>query len=189
MRWIDALLIFIGLTLDSFVLMMNKGARVRDLGLPKTLAYTLIFTVINLLAVLLGYGISSVFKGIMPLRIQALTACLIIFGMGIFVATRAWKYRDTEEKLDRSFDYAKCAVLAGWTSIDTLLIGACFRFYDISLGFSLLLAGAVTFLSTFLSLRIGYRYGSRFSRPVAMAGGVMMVGFSIYLLTLFTAMG
>jgi len=185
MRWIDAALIFLGLSLDSFVVMMNKGATIRDLSFGKTLAYALIHVVMNLAAVLVGYGISYGLKGIMSVHIQALTGCLIIFGMGVFLATRAWKYRDTEEKLDRDFDYGKCAVLAAWTCIDTLFIGACFCFNGVSLGVSLLLAGVITFLTIFLAMRIGYRWGSGYSRPVAMTGGILMIIFSIYLLSVF----
>lgn len=189
MEPIHALLIFLGLSLDSFVIMMNKGSVVRDLTVKKSVIYTLIHVFTNLLAVLLGYGISSLFKGIMPARIQMFTACLIIFGMGVFLATRAWKYRNAEEKLDRSFNWKRCLLLAAGTSIDTLFLGAGFSFYGVPLGTSLLLASAVTFVTILAALRIGYRWGSGYSRPVAMAGGILMIGFSIYLLSLFFTIG
>ena len=189
MEFIHALLIFLGLSLDSFVIMMNKGATVRDLTMKKSVIYALIHVFTNLLAVLLGYGISSLLKGIMPARIQIFTACLIIFGMGVFLATRAWKYRDAEEKLDRDFDWQRCLYLAAGTSIDTLFLGGGFSFCGLPLSQSLLLAGAVTFISILAALRIGYRFGSGYSRPVAMAGGVLLAGFSIYLLSMFFSMG
>ncbi len=189
MELIHALLIFLGLSLDSFVIMMNKGSVVRDLTLKKSVQYALIHVAANLAAVLLGYGISSLLKGIMPGRIQIFTACLIIFGMGVFLATRAWKYRNAEEKLDRNFNWKRCFVLAAGTSIDTLFLAAGFSFYGIPLGQSLLLAGAVTFVTILAALRIGYRWGSGYSRPLAMAGGILMVSFSIYLLSLFFAIG
>ncbi|MBR2793264.1 MAG: manganese efflux pump, partial [Solobacterium sp.] len=110
-------------------------------------------------------------------------------GMGVFLATRAWKYRDAEEKLDRDFDWQRCLYLAAGTSIDTLFLGAGFSFYGLPLSQSLLLAGAVTLITILAALRIGYRFGSGYSRPVAMAGGVLLAGFSIYLLSMFFSMG
>lgn len=189
MELIHALLIFLGLSLDSFVIMMNKGSVVRDLSLRKSVQYALIHVVTNLAAVLLGYGISSLLKGIMPARIRGFSACLIIFGMGVFLATRAWKYRNAEEKLDKSFDWKRCFALAAGTSIDTLFLAAGFSFYGVPLYVSLLLAGTVTFVTILAALRIGYRWGSGYSRPVAMAGGILMIGFSVYLFSLFFAIG
>ena len=189
MELIHAVLIFLGLSLDSFVIMMNKGATVRDLSLRKSVLYALIHVCTNILAVILGYGISFLLKGIMPARIQVFTACLIIFGMGVFLATRAWKYRNAEERLDRNFDWKRCLVLAAGTSIDTLFLAAGFSFYGIPLAESVLLAGSVTFITILTALRIGYIWGSGYSRPVAMAGGVLMAGFSVYLLSLIFTMG
>ena len=47
----------IGLALDDFILMMGKGATLKDLTTEKTMAYAGIFGSVNLAAALIGCGL------------------------------------------------------------------------------------------------------------------------------------
>ena len=55
----------IGLALDDFILMMGKGATLKDLTTEKTTAYAGIFGFVNLCAALIGYLIALLFGGLL----------------------------------------------------------------------------------------------------------------------------
>lgn len=177
----QALLIIIGLSLDSFVLMMNKGAVVRNLTIRKSLIYALIFSITDVVAVCIGYGISYFRKGIMSDSFEASIACLIILSMGIFLITSAYKKTNIVERLDKYFNEKNCFRLALGTSIDTLFLSVGFSFLGISLARGVYLTFIVTFISVLAALRVGYTEGSVYTRAVGMSGGALMIILSLYL--------
>ena len=58
MLW--AFFILFGLSLDSAIAMLNKGAQLTDLSYKKTIGYALIYTVVSFLIFSLGFGIAKV---------------------------------------------------------------------------------------------------------------------------------
>lgn len=182
MTFFHALLIFLGLSLDSFVLMMNKAATVRELTVKKSLGYALICAAVDVVAVLAGYGISMMFKGQLVKKANMAVACLIIFAIGIYLCIKAYQFKDLEEKLDPDFSYKQCLKLAVETTMDTLFLGVCFSLMGISMFQGVYLAFLVSFVTIFIALYIGYTQGSRFSKGFGMSGGILMIIFSLFLL-------
>lgn len=188
MRLFHALLIIIGLSLDSFFLMMNKGAVVRNLTIRKSLNYALIFSVTDVCAMLIGYAVSYALKGIIADYVEVTIACLIILSMGIFLITSGYKKTNIVEKLDKDFNEKGCFRMALGTSIDTLFLSVGFAFLGISLAWGVGLTFIVTFTSVLAALRIGYTEGSAFTtegsaftKAVGMSGGALMIILSLYL--------
>lgn len=179
--FVNALLIVIGLSLDGFVVMMDKGATIRNLDLKKSVSYAAIFGVISIMAVVCGYGICACFKSILPEAIEVMIACLLIFAIGMLITVRAFKNKALEERLDDSFDVKKCVRIAAVTNIDMLLIGTSFSFFGITLWESIALAGIITFVMILIALKLGYSQGSHYHRAMAMIGGMLMMAFSVYL--------
>lgn len=185
MRGYQAVLLFIGLSLDSFVVMMNKAATLRNLTFRKSLLFSLIFSLMNAVAVLCGYGLSSIFMRMKNDRVEMAVACLIVFAIGIFLTTRSYRLKDIEEKCDPDFGYRECFRLAAGTSIDTLFLATSFSFLDISLSAGLCYAFLVTFVTILVALYVGYSLGSRYSRTLGMSGGALMIILSIYLMSVY----
>lgn len=185
MRGYQAVLLFIGLSLDSFVVMMNKAATLRNLTFRKSILFSLIFSLTNAVAVLCGYGISDIFMGMMNDRVEFAVACLIVFAIGIFITTRSYRLTDAEEKCDPDFGALQCFRLAAGTSIDTLFLAAGFSFLDISLYAGLCYAFSVSFVTILVALYVGYSLGSRFSKILGMSGGSLMIILSIYLMSMY----
>lgn len=182
MTFFQALLIFLGLALDSFVVMMNKAATVRDLTMTKSLNYSLIFTVMDVLAVLAGFGIAASFKSYLTLEASICWAALIIFAIGIYLIIKAYKSAKLEEVLDKNFGYKRCFLLAFETSLDTLFLGVSLSLIGITLSEGILMALIVTFVTSLIAQNIGYRHGSKYSKVFGMSGGSLMIVFSLILI-------
>lgn len=188
MTFFHALLIFLGLSLDSFVLMMNKAATIRNLTLTRSLLYTLIYACVDVVALLCGYGISMMFKDSLKPKGSMVISCLIIFAIGIYLCAKSWHSNDLEERLDPNFGLRECLKLAFETTLDTLFLGVCFSLLEIGIGRGVMLAFIVSFITIFVAMYIGYRQGSRYSKVFGMSGGILMIIFSLYLLVVYVVL-
>ncbi|NCB32751.1 MAG: hypothetical protein EOM64_02515 [Erysipelotrichia bacterium] len=185
MRVFQAVLIFIGLSLDCFVLMMNQGAKLTNLKTRDSICYALIYAMVNVGSVLLGYAISFVLKDVLSDKLEILIACLAIFTLGCYMMIKSFRAQAVVEQADKKFNCKKCFELALVTSFDTLFLGVCFSFLGISLLCAMLLSFAVTFIAIIVAVQIGYNLGSSYTRAVGMSGGSLMIIFALYLLIVY----
>ncbi len=180
---LQACLIYIGLSLDSFIVMMQKGAQLRNLSGKKMAGYSLLYAVISVMMLTFGYGLSNAFLGFVPDgRLEIAIACLVILSVGIWLMTKSFKKSTFEEKLDRDFTYHQLVRLALYTSVDNLFVGAGFSLLNINYPATVGLAFAVSFAAVFLALKIGYNRGASYQRTCGIIGGALMIFFSLYLL-------
>ena len=180
-KMLHAGLIFLGPSLDSFVVMMHTGATLRNLTLKNALLYSLIYALISLGVFLCGYGVSVFFDGILSDgRVQIGAASMILLAVGLFVLIKSARHSEFVEKLDRDFDWRKLCRLALITNIDTFFVGAGFLLLGVPLGPAVVQAFVISFLTAFISLETGYYNGAGFERTVGMSGGAMMIVFSLY---------
>jgi putative Mn2+ efflux pump MntP len=185
MRVFQAVLVFIGLALDSFVLMMNQGARLPKLKIRDAVQYAGVYAATSVGAVLLGYALSFILKNMMGDRAEVFVACIAIFTIGCYIMIKSWRLQAVVERIDKDFCLKRCFHLAAATSLDTLFLGVCFSFLGITLFWAVLLSAIVTFLSILVAVIIGYNIGSGYTRVVGMSGGSLMVIFSLYLLAVY----
>ncbi|MBP3868814.1 MAG: manganese efflux pump [Solobacterium sp.] len=179
MQVLHVLMVFLGLTFSGFVVIMNKGATLDHLTAGKAAVYALICTAVNCLALLAGYGISVVCRGLLSTKAEIIFAYLLLFFIGIFLTVRAYHTRNIEEKVDRSFDNKQCFVLAMRFSYGIVLVGAGCFMLGIDFPIALLIVAVLTLINVFAALYVGYYFGPGFSRTVGMSGGMLMVVFTV----------
>lgn len=182
---LHSVLIFMGLSLDGFVVIMRKGAQLVNCSLKKKLEYAFIYAIVNVLMLLGGYGICHLVGSLIPDgKLEITIACLIMLCFGVILMTKAFKNKEFVEKVDKEFDEKKLIRLSLYTSIDTLFVGG---------GFAFLAVGSVSFtgicflislISSFIALEIGYTYGVRYQRLVGMLGGALMIIFSMFIFSM-----
>ena len=103
---LQACLIYIGLSLDSFIVMMQKGAQLRNLSGKKMAGYSLLYAVISVMMLTFGYGLSNAFLGFVPDgRLEIAIACLVILSVGIWLMTKSFKKSISSELLFICINY------------------------------------------------------------------------------------
>ena len=180
-----ALIVLLCFSLDGFVVMLKKGASLRELPIRSGLVYSAIFSLVNTGALAAGYLFALLFREFMSRRVEVLTAILIVFALGVFFTTRAIHSHWEEERLDRNFNEMNCLRLALRCAGGTVLIGiGCFL---IGLPFLpvLLMTAGITFVFILLALYLGYNLGSPMARTVSILNGILMMLFSFYLLSVY----
>ena len=66
-------------------------------------------------------------------------------------------------------------MLAIATSIDALAVGVTFAFLQVDIAPAAAFIGIVTFALSFAGVAIGHQFGSRWEKPSAIAGGVVLI--------------
>lgn len=186
---VQAILIFAGLSLDGFIVMMNKGAQLRNLKFTKMLLYACEFAAVATGMFMLGFAGSQLFtSNIEKARIELTIAALIVFFIGVFSITKSFMNKGFEEKLDEDFDAKALFKKALYTSIDTLFIGAAYGFMNVGAVNALAISFVTTFFAVLTALIIGYNLGAKYQRIIGMIGGALMVFFGIYLIATYILM-
>lgn len=73
-------------------------------------------------------------------------------------------------------------ILAIATSIDALAVGVTFAFLKVNIWKSILIIGITTFLFSFVGVKIGNVFGSRYSKTAEIVGGVILILLGIKIL-------
>ena len=84
--------------------------------------------------------------------------------------------QDTESKS------ASMLILAIATSIDALAVGVTFAFLKVNIWKSILVIGTTTFIFSFVGVKIGNVFGSRYSKAAEIVGGVILILLGIKIL-------
>ena len=181
MGLLQAVFICLGLSLDSFVLMMDKGATMRKLELKKAMLYSLVYSLAAEILLLIGYLISFIFTGFLTSKMKLFIAIILIFTIGVYIFFKSLKIEESEERVDDSFNLKKCFKLAIFTNIDTLCLGIGFSFSKIEIIVSVLMIFVISFIVILIAQYIGYTQGAKHTRILGVSGGMLIIVFSIYL--------
>lgn len=72
-------------------------------------------------------------------------------------------------------DLRELTMLAVATSIDALAVGITFAFLRVDIAASAALIGVTTFALSLAGVAVGHRFGARFERTAAIAGGIVLI--------------
>lgn len=180
MLWIT--LILVGLTLDSAIVMLNKGAQLSSLSLKNTVCYSLIFAVVSLVVYSLGFGFFELIgQYVFSKKMQVFISVAIVLCTGINIITKSALKKPFLERVDRDFDLKKLVRIALATNIDSFFVGGAISLY----GTPFIMTGVGLFIMTFviilISLRAGYSLGAGYQKLIGVMGGSLIVVFSFYL--------
>lgn len=165
----------VGLALDDFILMMGKGATLKDLTAEKTVSYAGIFGFVNLMMALTGYLFSSLFENMLMIKLNATLCALIFLLLGLLFVHKAVTRKNIEEKLDLSFNSRQCIRIALITNLTTFFFGVGNGLMNTSLLLLVICAFVTCFMAVLFALRIGYSYGYRYARGIQGVGGALLL--------------
>ncbi len=175
MTLLELFLTAVALSMDAFAVSMCKGLGMRTLNRRNALMIGLFFGGFQALMPLIGWLLGSQFAQM----IQSVDHWIVFFLLGGIGGKMIWDAFH-EEEADASadpdrLDYRELTVLAVATSIDALAVGISFAFLEVRVVPSVLLIGLVTFLLCVGGVRIGHRFGARYSGRATLCGGVILI--------------
>lgn len=161
------LILFICVTLDAFIYMMEKGASIRNLNQKFLLKHCSIFAAINAVTYLVANRISYLIFSIpVVLQFHQRISLLFLISVGVLLMVKTSYKKRFEEKLDLDFNSKTSAKRALITSIDTLLVGIYSSVLPVNIFFQAFAAFIITFIMIYMALNIGYKHGAAYQKII-----------------------
>lgn len=177
-----ALFILFGLSLDSSIVMMEKGSQLTSLSWKNTFAYAMLFAGVTLLSFSIGYGIAYLLDPYaFTVYVQTFIACAAVMAIGVTVVTKAFLRKEAIEHADREFCWKDLVRKAFVTNIDAYVVGAGMGFLGVPFLHAAMVLTISSFVAVLASLRAGYSLGAGYQRVIGIVGGVLIISFSVYL--------
>ncbi len=180
---IELILIAAGLAMDAFAVAVCKGLNMKKFNSLHAVVIALFFGVFQGLMPLMGWGIGKSFKGYIE-SLDHWVAFLLLGIIGIKMICEALK--DDECGCNEKtyiLDIKELVVLSVATSIDALAVGVSFAFFpEINIIFSVSVIAAITFGISFAGAVIGNKFGNKYEKKAAVAGGIILILIGVKIL-------
>ena len=202
--------IAVALSMDAFSVSICKGLATKTFSLKTALLCGLWFGGFQALMPLIGYFLGAQFEHfITNIDHWIAFGLLLIIGVNMireaFGEDETTSQRDDEtmsqpvesqsHKVAETQSQRQCQsqrstsnslktmlILAIATSIDALAVGVTFAFLRVNIWKSVLVIGITTFLFSFVGVKIGNVFGSRYSKTAEIVGGVILIMLGIKIL-------
>ena len=155
MGFAELFLIAVGLSMDAFAVSVCKGLCMKRLDMRQALVIALFFGGFQGLMPLLGWALGTQFE-----RYITPVDHWIAFGLLALIGGKMLR---------------ELVMLAIATSIDALAVGITFAFLRVDIALSVGLIGVTTFVLALVGVAVGHRFGARYEKAAAIAGGVVLV--------------
>lgn len=175
-------ILILNISLDAFVMMMEKGATILILNLKKGLTHSIIFSVINTCLFILGHLIAAQIFTTQWIQINQAILIIIFLMIGLRIIVRTFRNEPFEEKLDIHFNHLESIKKATLSGIDCLLMGFGCYYIDISIIYQSLVVFIMTFLVVFGALYTGYRQGAAYQRGLHYFCGTVYIVLAVVMI-------
>lgn len=172
MNLIEIILISIGLGMDAFAVAICKGLAMKKMNWKKAIIIALYFGVFQALMPFIGYMLGIKFENTIE-EIDHWIAFILLSAIGINMIKEALK--GEEENIDDDVSFRKMLVLAIATSIDALAVGVTLAFLRVKIVTPLILIGMITFVMSFVGVKIGNYFKDKFKEKAEILGGIILI--------------
>lgn len=178
MDLLTLLTLAVGLAMDAFAVSICKGLAMREKVLKKGIIVGLWFGGFQALMPTIGFFLGTQFKDQIT-SIDHWIAFVLLGLIGINMAKEALS--NDEEQADDSIAVKEMFMLAVATSIDALAVGITFAFLNVHIVSAAAMIGVCTFLISFVGVKIGNIFGTKYKSKAELAGGIILIllGFKI----------
>ncbi len=168
----ELLIIGVGLSMDAFAIAICKGLGMKKLNLKQGVVIALFFGGFQALMPFIGWLLGKQFETYIVSIDHWIAFVLLAFIGGKMI----WDaVKGDDETAQSGFAIKELFLLAIATSIDALAVGITFAFLGVEIVSSAVIIGVTTFIISFGGVFIGHKFGSRFEKKAAVAGGVMLI--------------
>ena len=201
MDLISLITISIALSMDAFSVSICQGLSTKRFSLKMALSCGLWFGFFQALMPLIGYFLGAQFEHFIT-HIDHWIAFGLLSVIGVNMIRESISQRDNEttsrdvthytdenkhdvigaSEHDTESKSASMLILAIATSIDALAVGVTFAFLKVNIWKSILIIGITTFMFSFVGVKIGNVFGSRYSKAAEIVGGVILIVLGIKIL-------
>lgn len=195
MRFVELLLIAIGLSMDAFSVSICKGLTTKRFSWKTALTCGLWFGFFQALMPTIGYFLGAQFQQYIE-AFDHWIAFGLLFLIGANMIREAVQGKDEDKATSEENESLRAEnsqpptpvsprqmlPLAIATSIDALAAGVSFACIQVNLWSSVLTIGATTFLFSVAGVKIGNVFGSKYEKSSEIVGGIILIAIGLKIL-------
>ena len=172
MEVLTVILLGVGLAMDAFAVSICKGLAMRAPPVKACLVIGFWFGFFQFLMPVIGYYLGSAFYSVISAYAYIVAFVLLVL-IGANMIREA--FSADEEDVDSDIGMRTMLLLAIATSIDALAVGISMAMDGADIFSSALVIGVVTFLISFVGVKIGGVFGNVFGNKANILGGVILI--------------
>lgn len=173
MSLIELLILAVGLSMDAFAVSVCKGLATKDVSVKQMGLAGLWFGGFQAFMPLLGYLLGMAFAKVISSYDHWIAFLLLAFIGGNMIKEA---FFDEEEACTcNSFGAKTMVVMAIATSIDALAVGVTFAFLNVQIVPAVSFIGIITFLFSFVGVKLGNLFGTKYEKKAQLAGGIILI--------------
>jgi len=184
MEIIITFLITFSLATDLLVLSICNGREQRHVATRGLFKTAFVFALFQFFFLTIGWFIGSLLFDIVDFVSVAMASTVFVV-IGIKLIWETLRL----QKEERVFDLSSTRILVSVgiaSALSTILIGVGISFAKLSIYYSLLSIVIFSMFMTIAGLRLGYRYGCRYSgKWIKMTGGLLLVAAGVYYMLIY----
>ena len=173
MKLLDIIFIAVGLSMDAFAVSITLGLSVNTSKKLEYIIPGIYFGFFQALMPLIGYFTGALFSNKAGQFAHWIAFVLLGF-IGSKMIIESFS-RKKETIYNNPFNAVKMLVLAIATSIDALMVGVTFAFFDINIINAIAIIGLITFIISVCGVIIGQFFGMRFKSYAEFIGGAVLL--------------
>ena len=177
---ITILLIAIGLSFDTFAVSVSSGLVLRRINFFNAMKIAFVLAFFQGVMPLIGWVIGSGVKQYM-MTYDHWIAFILLAILGAKMIYES--FRNDEER--QSLNPMRLTVMVSMaiaTSIDALIVGLSFAFFEVNIFITVLLIGSVTFIASMLGILFGKKAGARLGQRMEIVGGLILIAIGLKIL-------
>jgi putative Mn2+ efflux pump MntP len=177
---ITILLLAIGLSFDTFAVSVSSGLILRKINFFNAMKIAFVLAFFQGLMPLLGWLIGSGVKKYM-MAYDHWIAFMLLSVLGIKMIYES--FREDKDRIPTNpMRLSVMVSMAVATSIDALIVGLSFAFFEINIFLTVFLIGSVTFIASMLGILFGKKAGAQLGQKMEIAGGIILIAIGLKIL-------
>lgn len=191
MNIFELFIIALGVSMDAFAVAICKGLSFRRASIRNAAIVGLYFGIFQAGMPLIGYFLGSQFNE----HIVAYDHWFAFILLGVIGYNMVRESRDKSceivdevvagscaNSIEKGLDFKTMAILAIATSIDALAVGITLAFLNVDIVPAVLFIGLVTFITSFVGVKIGNVFGVKYKSRAELAGGIILMAMGTKIL-------
>lgn len=168
-------MIGIGVAMDAFAVAIGKGLTMQEKNLKNAVVVATYFGVFQSIMPTLGF-LSGVGLGNIVNKFNGLITFVLLVLVGGNMIKEAF---EPKEELNDNLSFCSMILLAIATSIDAFAVGITFVFIETNITLAIALMGIITFVLSFIGVKLGNMFSDRFEKRAKILGGIILISIGI----------
>jgi len=179
-EYLTVSLIAVGLAMDCFAVSLCKGLTIRRERAKAALMIAFFFGVFQAVMPLVGFASGTYLMD----DISGYDHWIAFGLLGAVGGKMLWEsFRGEKTESCGSLGSRELLILSVATSIDALVVGLSFAFLKMPILFAAVIIGVVSFLFSLTGFFLGKKAGERFGGYAEIAGGLILIGIGVKILS------